>query len=63
MKDVTGSDKVVRDAESFPGPAANVPTEALKEYVEKRATAGGEAAEGERLLWSVTGLALQFKVP
>lgn len=61
----------MRDAESFPGPASTAPIESVKEYVAKRAAgaggadggAGGEGeGEGERLLWSVAGLALQFKV-
>lgn len=60
LKDVTGPEAVIRDAESFPGPASSASIEKVKEYVEKRA-ADGE--EGERLLWSVAGLALQFKVP
>lgn len=59
LKDVAGPEAVIRDAESFPGPASSAPIEKVKEYVEKRA-ADGE--EGERLLWSVAGLSLQFKV-
>lgn len=67
LKDVAGPEAVIRDAESFPGPASSAPVESVKEYVEKRAAAGGEAdggagREGKRLLWSVAGLALQFKV-
>lgn len=73
LKDVAHPEAVVRDAEAFPGPASSAPIESVKEYVEKRAAGGGEVdgegkagaetgGEGERLLWSVAGLALQFKV-
>lgn len=37
----------------------------IKAYVEKRAEGGvdgGPGGEGEKLLWSVAGLALRFKV-
>lgn len=69
LKDVASPATVVCDAESFPGPASGAPVDKLREYVEKRATAAatggdeaGAEAEGKRLLWSVAGLALQFKV-
>ena len=61
LKDVAGPEAVFRDAESFPGPASSAPVERVQEYVEKRAADGG-SGEGERLLWSIAGLALQFKV-
>lgn len=67
LKDIAAPAAVVCDAESFPGPASTAPLDKLKKYVEKMA-AGGEGAEGgamgegERLLWSVAGLALDFKV-
>lgn len=67
MKDVTGPEKIVSDPEAFPGPASTAALDKLKEYVRAREDSGGEgvgadAAEGERLLWSIAGLSLQFKV-
>jgi len=61
---------LVRDADSFPGPASSAPIAKIKEYVEKRAAVADEAEahtmgaweEGNKLLWAIAGLALQFKV-
>lgn len=54
----------MRDADAFPGPAAAAPAKKLKEYVEARAADGDGGSEnhGERLLWTVVALSLQFKV-
>ena len=59
LKDLAEPGRVVKDPEAFPGPASSAPLDKLKEYVDGRANG---VDEGERLLWSVAGLALQFKV-
>lgn len=66
LKDLTSPQALVGDVESFPGPASSAPQDKLKEYVEGRAGGGGGkeglGREGERLLWGIAGVALQFKV-
>lgn len=66
LKDLISPQSLVGDVESFPGPASSAPQDKLKEYVEGRAGGGegreGLGREGERLLWGIAGVALQFKV-
>lgn len=68
VKELTAPEKIVRDADSFPGPASSAPASKLKAYVEGRAACASSAGNGEQeengewLLWSVTALSMQFKV-
>lgn len=66
MKDLTETQEIIRDADTFPGPAAMAPAKKVREYVDARAGGGGEVGGeeryGERLLWTVAALSLQFKV-
>lgn len=66
LKDLAGPEVVMSNADTFPGPASSAPLDEVTKYVAGRAAGGGglegEDGEGERLLWGVAGLALQFKV-
>lgn len=64
LKDLAGPEVVVSDSEEFPGPASDAPLEKVKKYVQTKADGyeGGSGDEGRRLLWSIAGLALRFKV-
>lgn len=51
---------ILRDPGAFPGPASSAPLDKLKGYVESRVN--DATNDGEKLLWSIASLALQFKV-